>query len=132
MPDFLTIAMVVLIGCVTTFCIAHSRHQRDLSEYLEPPLRQCGVQFISAVYPGTFKMGPFPKFEVEWGRPQSDVCGVSGEYCEYRIVTFSDSDGNVFQLWALVEFEVFRFRRVRWRAEQKDSLPESVLPLLEN
>jgi hypothetical protein len=126
------IGCFVLIGGVTAFVISRRRHQRDLREYLEPVLQKCGVTYISAVYPGIFKVGPFPKFEVERDRPESTVGGISGEYNEYRVVSFSDSNGHVFRLWALVEFEMFQFRRVRWRAEQKDSLPLTILSLLEN
>jgi hypothetical protein len=104
-----------------------------LSEYLEPVLRKCGVTFISAVYPGAFKVGPFPKIEVKLRvGPQTRVGGIRGEHGEYRIVSFSDSKGEIFHVCALVEFEAFQFRRVRLRAERKDLLPESVLSILEN
>jgi len=62
---------------------------------------------------------------------QTTLGGMRGEYDDYRIVSFSDSKGNIHRLWAVVEFEMFRFRRVRWRADQKDSLPSAILPLLE-
>jgi hypothetical protein len=126
------IGIALLVGGVSVFAISRRRRQRDLREFLEPDLRKCGVTFISAVYPGLFKIGPFPKFEGPHRRPQTTVNGIRGEYNEYRIVSFSDSKGAVFRLWALVEFEMFQFRRVRWRAERKDSLPESVLLILEN
>jgi hypothetical protein len=134
MADITTISIiggVVVVGIAATLAVSRSRHQDDLSEYLAPVLRECGVNFISAVYPGLFKTGPFPKFEVRIG-PASTVNGVRGECSEYRIVTFSGSKQEVYRLWAVVEFEVFTFKRVRWRAEQKTSLPQSVLPLLEN
>ena len=129
---FWVIGISLFVGGGSTIAILRRRHQRDLSEFLEPDLRKCGVTFISAVYPGLFKIGPFPKFEGPRRRPQTTVNGIRGEYNEYRIVSFSDSKGAVFRLWALVEFEMFQFRRVRWRAEQKDSLPQSVLSILEN
>lgn len=135
MTDTTTICAVagfLLLGVVSAFVISRRRHQRDLREYLEPELRRCGVDFISAVYPGMFKVGPFPKFEHESGRPQSMIGGTRGEYNEYRIVSFKDSTGTVYRLWALVEFEMFQFRRVRWRAEKRDGVPSSVLPILEN
>jgi hypothetical protein len=135
MSDYQTfwiIGFFLLVGGLSAFVISRRRHQRDLKEYLEPVLRECGVTFISAVYPGAFNVGPFPKVEVETGRPQTKVGGVCGEYAECRVVSFSNSHGVEFHLWALVEFEMFRFRRVRWRAERKELLPQSVLPILEN
>ena len=94
-------------------------------------LRKRGVEFVSAVYPGIFKVGPFPKFEVTVGRPQSRALGFRGEYSEYRIVTFKNKAGQTQQLWAKVDFELFRFARVRWRAERKESMPPALLPILE-
>lgn len=135
MSDYQTfwiIGVFLIAGGLSAFVISRRRHQQDLRQYLEPVLRECGVTFIAAVYPGMFKVGPFPKVEFERGRPQTKIGGVPGEYGEYRVVSFSNSNGEEFRLWALVEFEMFRFRRVRWRAERKDSLPKSVLPLLEN
>jgi hypothetical protein len=129
---FWIIGISLFVGGGSTLAILRRRHQRDLREFLEPDLRKCGVTFISAVYPGSFKVGPFPTFEGPGSRPQTTIGGIRGEYNEYRIVTFSDPKGAVFRLWALVEFEMFQFRRVRWRAEQKDSLPQSVLSIVEN
>jgi hypothetical protein len=134
MSDHTTIFAVgclLVLGLASSVFISRRRHRRDLTEYLVPDLRKCGVDFISAVYPGSFKVGPFPKFEVEIGRLQTRVGGVRGEYNEYRIVSFRDTDGRVYHLWALVEFEAFQFRRVRWRAEQANSLPQKVLNILE-
>jgi hypothetical protein len=131
-PQIIMVAAFLLVGGASALIVSSRRHKRDLSEYLEPPLQKCGVTFISAVYPGLFKVGPFPKFEVEVGGPQTSINGTRGEHDEYRIVSFKDSEGQTHQIWALVEFEIFQFKRVRWRAEQKDSLPSSVLPILEN
>ena len=129
---FIAVGCFLVLGLASSIFISRRRHHRDLREYLEPDLSKCGVDFISAIYPGMFKVGPFPKFEHKSGRPQTTVGGVRGEYNEYRIVSFRDAAGHVYQLWALVEFEGFRFRRVRWRAEQTDSLPQKVLHILES
>jgi hypothetical protein len=128
-----TILFVAFIvgGIATSYFVYRSRHRRDLREYLLPDLSKCGVELVASVYPGIFKVGPFPKFEVAFGRPQSRVGGIRGEYTEYRIVTVSDSQGRVHRLWAAVEFELFEFRRVRWRAEAGNSLPPSIQSILE-
>jgi hypothetical protein len=131
-PNIVAFAAFALVGVASVIFTSSRRRKRDLREYLEPPLQNCGVTYISAVYPGLFKTGPFPKFEVEVGRPQTSVNGTRGEFNEYRVVSFQDSNGRVHQLWALVEFEMFQAKRVRWRAEQKESLPPGVLALLEN
>jgi hypothetical protein len=111
--------------------ISYRRAKRDYRRYLEPPLRNCGVEYVSAVSPGLFKTGPFPKIEVEVGRPLSNFLGLRGEYCEYRIVKVRDTEGNLHEIWAVIEFEVFKLRRVRWRAEHKENLPLGILAMLE-
>lgn len=83
MSDHLTfwiVGILLLFGGMSALVIARRRQQRDLREYLEPALRERGLTFISAVHPGIFKVGPFPKIEVERGRPQTKVGGVRGEY----------------------------------------------------
>ncbi len=120
------------IAVVVSVVVGRKRRLQDLRPFLEPPLRSCGVEYLSAVGPPLFHTGPFPIVEFERGRPQSSALGVSGEYLEYKIVTIRDKSGRTHQLWAIVEFELFRFRRVRWRAQSSETLPKSVLPLLEN
>jgi hypothetical protein len=131
----LLIGAFIVVGVVSAFVmfvISRRRHKRDLREFLEPDLQKCGVSYVSSCYPGLFEVGPFPNIEFERGRPQSNVGGIRGEYSEYRTVKIRDAQGGIYQLWAKVEFEVFKFRRVRWRAEQKTSLPANVLSILEN
>lgn len=126
------IAALVTAGGVAHYCIVRRRHHNDYREHLEPILQEHGLRFLSSVYPGPFKIGPFPKFEVRVGRPQSTVPILGkGEYGEYRAVTAADAGGNQYTLWALVEFEVFRFRRVRWRVEEGAPLPETMTTTLE-
>ena len=78
-----------------------------------------------------FKVGPFSKYEIEIGRPQSRVWGSSGEYDGYRIVTAQRSQGRIRQLWAMLQFELFRLRRIRWRSENVQELPLRVREMLE-
>ncbi len=73
----------------------------------------------------------FPKFEAEAGRPASRAFGFRGEFDEYRVVTCTDADGRRHEVWALIEFELFRPRRVRWRAENPQDLPASARAMLE-
>ncbi len=122
---------VVLAQIPIYLGIVNRRHRQDLSEYLVPDLSKCGLKLVSAVFPGRFKVGPFPKFEMTIG-PASCVGGVRGEYSEYRVVTCTDAAGRTYELWAQVHFELFRFRNIRWRAENKAALPQNVWSILEN
>ena len=45
------------------------------------------------------------------------IAGIRGEYDEHRVVTVRDTRGNRFEIWARLEFELFRLRRIRWRRD---------------
>jgi len=122
----------VLIGVVSRFIVAKRRHKEDYREYLEPILSKNNMQYISSVFPGWFNVGPFPKVETELGRPQSQVSFLGrGEYSQYRVVTVSDSEGHMYKIWALLDFEVFKLRRVRWRVEEGQSVPGEANKMIE-
>ena len=129
---YIGIGLLVAGGLAVQLLITHRRHRRDHRKDLEPILKTHGLTFVSASWPGSFKVGPFPKCEIEVGPPQSRVGGTRGEYDEYRIVTVQDSQGKIHELWAKLEIEVFRLRRIRWRAENAKSLPSQAREMLEN
>ena len=131
-PFIHILAGVLVLSALISLFVARRRHSRDYREHLEPVLHGLGLRFVSSVHPGMYRVGPFPKTEWVFGRPQSHVFGIRGEYSEYRIVSFEDPKGRLHQIWAKVQFELFRFRRVRWRAENFDGLPTCLLPILEN
>ena len=128
---YIGIGALVIIGLAIQLVITNRRHGRDHRKDLEPILARPALTFVSARWPGRFKVGPFPKFEIEVGRTQSRAGGIRGEYDEYRIVTVKDSKGNTLELWARLEFELFRLRRIRWRAENGHNLPAQAKDLLE-
>jgi hypothetical protein len=129
---YVVVGILVVCGVCFQVVRVRSRHRRDFREHLEPILAEYGLLFLSSTYPGMFKVGPFPKFEIQYGRPQSGIGGVRGEYNEYRVVEVQDDKGESFKLWALLEFELFHLRRVRWRAEKGASLPEAARQLIEH
>lgn len=129
---YIGIGLCVVGGLAIYSVIVHSRHQRDHSKDLEPVLAAHGLIFMSARWPGMFNVGPFPKVEIQVGGSQSRVGGIRGEYDEYRIVTAQDSQDNIHVLWARLEFEFFRLRSIRWRAENVQNLPPSAREMFEN
>ncbi|WP_028584854.1 hypothetical protein [Desulfogranum mediterraneum] len=121
-----------LAGIAVQLLILKKRHRKDYCQFLGPILAKKKLQLISSVFPGWFAVGPFPKVEVESGRPQSNLPLLGrGEYSQYRLVTVADSSGRQYTLWALLEFELFELRRVRWRVGQGDTAPEEAEDLLE-
>jgi len=129
---YTAVGLLVAVGIAVQLVINRRRHGRDHREQLEPILAEHGLTFISARWPGFFKVGPFPKIEVEVGRPQTRVMGVRGEYDDYRIVMCTDAAGNTHELWAKLEFEAFNLCRIRWRAGNAESLPPESRGLLED
>ena len=129
---YIGIGVLVLGGIAVQIVVTRRRHRRDHRKDVESILAAHGLTFVSAKWPGMFNVGPFPKFGVEVGRPQSRVGGIRGEYDEYRIVTARDSEGNTHELWAKLEYELFRIRQIKWRAENSQNLPLQARQLLEN
>ncbi len=129
---YIGVGAAVVGGLVVQLLITRRRHRRDHRKDLEPILKAPGLAFVSARWPGRFNVGPFPKFEIEVGRPQSRAMGIRGEYDEHRIVTVHDLQGKIHELWAKLEFEVFRLRRIKWRAENGKNLPPQAREMLEN
>ena len=127
---YIGIGLLVAIGLALQFAIVLRRHKCDHQKELEPVLAAHGLTFVSARWPGIFKVGPFPQFEIEVGRPQSRVGGIRGEYDTYRIVSAQDSQGNLHELWARFEFEGFRLQQIRWRSENEQNLPPQVRQIL--
>ena len=128
---YIGIGLLVLGGLAVQFTITRRRHRRDYRNDLEPILVKHGLTFVSARWPGMFKVGPFPKIEIEIGRPQSRAGGIRGEYDVYRIVTVQDAKRNIHKLWAKLEFELFGLRRISWRAEKSQHLPPEAREMLE-
>ena len=128
---YIGIGAIVAVGLAVQLLITHRRHIRDHRKDLEPILKTHGLTFVSASWPGRLNVGPFPKFQIEVGRPHSRVGGIRGEYDEYRIVTVQDSQGNLHELWAKLEFELFRLHRIRWRAENAGNLSSQAREILE-
>ena len=79
------VSITVLLGVLITgaaafqFLLLRRRHGRSHREHLAPILERHGLSLLSSEFPGWFRTGPFPRFEVEGCRPQSRVAGVRGE-----------------------------------------------------
>lgn len=124
--------LFLTVGLTVQLVIAYRRHKQDHRKDLEPILSDHGLTFVSARWPGLFKVGPFLKFEIDVKRPQSRIGSLRGEYDEYRIVTAKDSQGNMYQLWAKLEFEVFKLQSIKWRIEEGRPVPTQIVEIIDN
>ena len=108
--------LVIGLSAVVYAVISLGRHSRDYSRALRAELAKHGLNMISSRKPKLFESDPFPTFEVSVGTPISNVGGVRGEYQVLRVVTCADEVGREFDLWALLDFQVFKLHHVRWRS----------------
>jgi len=119
---FLTLASV---GFLTQYFITRKRHKNNFRQYLEPVLERNNLKFVSSKFPGWFKVGPFPKVEGNIGRPQNNIPFIGrGEYSQYRIVEVENPTGKCFKVWALLDFELFKLKKIRWRVFPGDPVPQ--------
>ncbi len=129
--EYVVIAIFIIMGIGASLFVHGRRTSKDYREHIEPVLNAHGLEFKSSEYPGMFKVGPFPKFSVTAGRSQSRIGGIRGEYSQYRIVECSDSQGNSYKLWVLIEFEMFVVHSICWRVESNQHIPPSMASLVE-
>lgn len=128
---YIFVGIVIAIVVFVHISIFLKRQKKDYREHIDPFLRKLNLKFISSVYPGMFKTGPFPKFEIETGASYSRAGSVKGEHFECRIVTFSDNS-KTYQLWAMLEFVTFKLNKIRWRKDQNQTFPKAMEQFIEN
>jgi hypothetical protein len=120
MPEsklFIVIALVVIFGIVIQIYRVIRRRKKDYREIIEPMLKERGYELISSVPAGMLDTGPFPRVEFTTGRPQTRTPVGRGEYTEYRIVTFADTQGNRYKAWVKLNFEMFQFAHAEWKPD---------------
>ncbi len=126
---FNLIGIAAVLTAVIGFAVVRRRHQRDYREYLAPELLRHGLQFVSARYPGAFRVGPFPIVEPRANRHlQTNV----GSFVEYRLVSCADSAGRQYEVWAKLDFAGYVLQQLCWRVEPSANLPDSARGLLES
>ncbi|MEM9021728.1 MAG: hypothetical protein AAGC44_14295 [Planctomycetota bacterium] len=129
--SYVWVPILIAILFLMPVVIFVKRHLRDHREELEPVLVEHGYKFVSSRWPGPFKTGPFPLFEVEVGVAQSHKMGVRGEYDTYRLVVVQDESGQTHTIWACIVFESFQVRKIRWRVANDVNVPAGLEDLLE-
>lgn len=126
---YTVVGVGVGLSLVVVYVTAQQRHRKDYREYLAPALSQHGLQFVSARYPGVFKVGPFPIVE---SRANLNRRVNFGSFVEYRVISCVDQAGRPFELWAQLDFVAFVLQRLRWKAGHESNIPDSAKALLEN
>lgn len=112
--------LLIVLGLIVQLNRVFKRRGRDYGEIIEPMLNSRDLRFISSTTAKLFHTGPFPKVEFSIGRPQTRTPVGSGEYVEYRIVTFTDRLGNEHKAWVKLDFEMFGFSGAEWRPNLRE------------
>ena len=116
------------------------RESNDYAQFLKRELRKYDLKFVSSKNPGLLKLGPFAIIEhytyicPTKGRhihPKKGIIGFGGEYRQYRIIICKDKNKQEYQLWALLEFEGFVLRRIRWRIDETSNCPKELERVVE-
>ena len=79
---------------------------------------------ISIIIQPVLVLGQEPQFV--WA---NQAGGSSSEYSKSIAI---DSEGNNYELWARLEFELFKLQRIRWRAEADHNVPAQALEMIES
>ena len=109
---------IFCLGIAISIYRLQARRKKDYRELIEPNLKEYGHEFVSSTPPKMFDVGPFPKFEIKFGGIQTRTPIGSGEYTEYRIVRFKNTNtGEVKENWVMLEFEAFMFKSATWKPE---------------
>jgi hypothetical protein len=76
-------------------------HARKFRESIEKEIEPYGFKYISSRFPGTMKVGPFRHGILEIFYVLKNG-GSIRDHIHYRIVQFSDSEGNNHRIWLKV------------------------------
>lgn len=118
------VALAIILGLAFPFIRWIKRRSKSYEEILRPQIEEAGLTFVRSIRPSLGQHDPFPKFQLEFGRPYSNTPIGRGEYTVRRIVTVIDTSGYESEMWAKLEFELFRLRRVVWSPSLEQIRPD--------
>ena len=104
--------VILIIGGMYLSHMSQSTDQ-NIKEIVED-LNSKGLELIEVKVPRIFDTGPFPKFEISPAPVQTRVMGVSGEKTRYRIVTYKDKKGRVYESWLKIDITAFYLVKMKW------------------
>lgn len=72
------------------------------------------MSLVSLKYPGLFKVGPFKKFEISFGKPQINGGAIQYERTYYRIVELKTEKDKTHKIWARIDTNWFKETKVEF------------------
>lgn len=114
MSVFIVIIFLV-VGFISMIINDMIRGTKDFSEFIKAELRKNGMTFMSSTYPGLFKVGPFKKIVVTFGKPQINNGAIQYEKTYYRIVELKTKDNRIEKTWVKIETNWFKDTQIEFK-----------------
>ena len=93
---------------------------RNFDHLFGKKLTRYGLKLMKSEYPGIFKVGPFPKFEVEIGKPQINGGAIQYERTFIRKLQVLTKNNEQREIWARIETGWFKETTVQFKPNLKE------------
>jgi hypothetical protein len=113
MDNYLWFLIIPIFIVLSIYIKWISDSTKDFFELIDSELKQKGMKLISSTYPGLFKVGPFKKFEISFGKPQID--GFEYEKTYYRIIEVGMKNNKTKKVWAKITTSWFKETKIEFK-----------------
>ena len=110
--SLLLVLLVIPIGLFTKWT---SDKKKVFKDIIEIELKKNGLEYVDSTYPGLFKVGPFKKIEIKFGKPLINAGAVQYENTYYRIVDLETKRKRKERIWAKIETSWFKDTRIEFK-----------------
>ncbi len=117
--EYFLILFFICISAVLGWLNWLNNKEKDFRNLIEPEIEKFGLKYINSEYPGLFKVGPFKKFEVQFGKPQINGGTIRYEKTYYRKITASNKNNKAIEIWAKIETSWFKEVSVEYNPKLK-------------
>ena len=108
--------IIIPIGIAISLYIAWiTDSSKDFKDIVEVELKKKGFKLISLTYPGLFKVGPFKKIEVSFGKPKINDGAIQYEKTYYRIAEVKTLKNKTNKIWVKIETSWFKESKVEFK-----------------
>jgi hypothetical protein len=76
---------------------------KKFDDLIKPLLRKHDLTLMDIKYPGLFKVGPFPRFEISFGKPQINNGTIRYEKRYYRIMMVKTKANKELRVWVKID-----------------------------
>lgn len=120
--DLLISTIFILTASALIYLRWWTGTKRDFNPFFKQQLAKFGLTLMTSEYPGLFKVGPFKKFEIEFGKPQINGGVIRYERTYYRKIKAKMKNGNEIEIWAKIETGWFKETTVEYIPKLKRNI----------